>query len=162
MILTDEILVYLSASIPLAPKTAARPIPSIRCYRRLGQGLGQDRAAYSQQTSSGPVYELRGESSRGDGIPLSILFNQHLCGDLSPHKITDTAAPVGATVSVLARRPESAARAQLCCRHARRITPQAIFIPGFPDGCVVKSSGPLCITTVRPTTSSTENRPVST
>ena len=38
------------------------------------------------------------------------------------------------------------------------ITPQAIFIPAFPDGCVRKSSGASCMITVRPTISSIEKR----
>lgn len=43
-----------------------------------------------------------------------------------------------------------------------RITPQAIFFPAFPAGCEWKSSGLLCITTVRPIISRTENRSVLT
>lgn len=43
-----------------------------------------------------------------------------------------------------------------------RITPQAILLPAFPDGCVLKSSGWLWITTVLPITSPIQNRSVAT
>ena len=44
----------------------------------------------------------------------------------------------------------------------RRISPQAILSPEFPDGWVVKSSGFAWITTARPITSSTVKRFVNT
>ena len=42
----------------------------------------------------------------------------------------------------------------------RRITPQAIFSPEWPEGWVAKSSGMAWMTTVRPMTSATRKRPV--
>lgn len=42
--------------------------------------------------------------------------------------------------------------------HPIWISPQAIFFPELPAGCVVKSSGPLWTTTVRPITSAGVNR----
>ena len=42
------------------------------------------------------------------------------------------------------------------------ITPHAIFLPEFPDGWLVKSSGDECITTVLPMIPSTVNLSVST
>ena len=44
----------------------------------------------------------------------------------------------------------------------RRITPQAIFSPEWPEGWVAKSSGMAWMTTVRPMTSARRNRPVLT
>ena len=46
--------------------------------------------------------------------------------------------------------------------YALQITPHAILLPAFPEGCVVKSSGPLWITTDLPMISLTQNLPVNT
>ena len=46
--------------------------------------------------------------------------------------------------------------------YIRRITPQAIFSPALPEGWVVKSSGPLWMMTVLPTTSCKWKRSVTT